>query len=74
MGEAKGGGVEKRAHARKAGGAELSTNFSKLYQLNSKNFIYYGSHPIGHILGCIFVQFCSPLTGNTFQPAKSIDY
>ena len=29
---------------------------------------------IGHILGCIFVQFCSPLTGNTFQPAKSIDY
>ena len=45
MGEAKGGGVEKRAHARKAGGAELSTNFSKLYQLNFKNFIYYGSHP-----------------------------
>ena len=31
MGEAKGGG-EKRAHARKAGGAELSTNFSKSYQ------------------------------------------
>ena len=28
---------------------------------------------VGHILGCIFIQFCSSLTGNTFQPAKSID-
>ena len=28
---------------------------------------------VGHILGCIFIHFCSSLTGNTFQPAKSID-
>jgi hypothetical protein len=29
---------------------------------------------LGRILSCSFVQFCSPLTGNTFQQVKSTDY
>jgi hypothetical protein len=29
---------------------------------------------IGRILSCSFVQFCSPLTRNTFQQVKSTDY
>ena len=29
---------------------------------------------VGRILCCSFIQFCSPLTGNTIQQVKSIDY
>ena len=54
--------------------ASIDTETEQVDELIGDVNVQITGNDIGHILGCNFVQFCSPLTGNTFQPAKSIDY